>query len=190
MCASPLLVVRCDVRCAFLKHSRSIETARQDRPAPSTPAASEGPVRDSSSLAVKARVSRPFRAKRQARARAQAGWRKRPGGGARLLPFVMQVLMSVAVDLDDCISCRFLCTSRAPWGSRTCYVCTSWFLLCWRQHLSVRVVGSESGQLSACAERSLARLIEPARVAERASTPSVSLARGSASCASRVAQFW
>ena len=55
---------------------------------------------DSSSLTVKARVSRPFRAKRQARARAHAGWRKRPGGGARLLPFVMQVLVSVAVDLD------------------------------------------------------------------------------------------
>ena len=43
-------------------------------------------------------------------------------------------------------------------------MCTSWFLLCWRQHLIVGVAGSESGQLSESAEHSLARPNVPARV--------------------------
>ena len=81
----------------------------------------------------------------------------------------MRVLSAVALHLDDRAPRRFLCTSRAPWESRTCDVCTSWFLLCWRQHLNVGAVGCGSGQLSASAERSLAWTIGPALIAELAS---------------------
>ena len=62
-------------------------------------------------------------------------------------------------------------------------MCTSWFLLFWRQHLNVGTVGCGSGQLSASAERSLAWTIAPALIAELSSVPSPSLARGSAPCA-------
>ena len=62
-------------------------------------------------------------------------------------------------------------------------MCTSWFLLFWRQHLNVGTVGCGSGQLSASAERSLAWTIGPALIAELSSVPSPSLARGSAPCA-------
>ena len=62
-------------------------------------------------------------------------------------------------------------------------MCTSWFLLFWRQHLKVGAVGCGSGQLSASAERSLAWTIGPALIAELSGVPSPSLARGSAPCA-------
>ena len=67
-------------------------------------------------------------------------------------------------------------------------MCTSWFLLFWRQHLNVGTVGCGSGQLSASAERSLAWTIGPALIAELSSVnPSLAVARprgtGSAPCA-------
>ena len=121
--------------------------------------------------------------KRAQRGRGRRSWCPRLRWSARLLPLVMWVLSAVALHLDDRVPRRFLCTSRAPWESRTCDVCTSWFLLCWRQHLNVGAVGCGSGQLSASAERSLAWTIGPALIAELSSVPSPSLARGSAPCA-------